>query len=339
MDEGRTCSIGVVIPAHRHHHLLRETLERVANQTVAPLGAIVVVDGPDPETERVARSSGLDCEVLVLPRPTGGPSQPRNEGAKRLLDRHNPDGIWFLDADDLPDPRFLEVVSRELDRHPGASMIATRFVDWWEGESLPERSATNDSNPATEPIGLDAYLGSTGSILPSFSVLRSSVLTRIRDDGQPFDESIRINNDLDAFVRSLHLASGIMVDWVGGLYRIHPAGISDSGVRLNLCRSHCTESLANWFERCGEPDLANRFRRMMGTSKRKAARMLWRRNHRGDRRQAFELLSQSVVEDGDLRSLPLMLTLPFSAAFATRGGSAGGMDTRRSQFERTKSAD
>ena len=252
MVQREKCPIGVVIPAHRSQDVLAATLDRVATQTVAPQSVIVVIYGPDPETESAARSAAIDCEILVLPEGSGGPSQPRNRGAERLLAKGPLEGIWFLDSDDLPDPRFLSVVSRTLERHPDVGFVTTRFENWWSDAPAPDPSPDPGDDPVVRTIDLDEYLASTGSIIPSFSVLRPRAWAKARGNGRPFDESVRINNDYDTFIRLLHLGAGARVDWVGGAYRIHPAGISASGVGIQLCRSHCNESLARWFEEHGD---------------------------------------------------------------------------------------
>ena len=332
MVQGEKCPIGVVIPAHRSQDVLAATLDRVSNQTVAPRSVIVVVDGPDPETESVARSAPIDCEILVLPEGTGGPSQPRNRGAERLLAKGPLEGVWFLDSDDLPDTRFLSVVSRVLERNPDAGFVTTGFESWFSDATVPDPSPDPGDDPIVRAIDLDGYLASTGSILPSFTVFRPRAWAKVREDGTPFDESVRINNDYDTFIRMLHLGTGVRIDWVGGIYRVHPAGISASGVGLQLCRSHCNESLARWFEEQGDEDRARQFRRSMGTSKRSAAKMLWRRNLPGDRKFAIGILIQSIVEDQDVRSAPMMLALP---VLAGRTDPSASSDVRESYLRKT----
>ena len=327
MDERRTCSVGVVIPAYRCHHVLGETLDRVANQTVAPFGTIVVVDGPDPEIERVARAADLDCEVLVLPTATGGPSLPRNEGAKRLLERHDLEGIWFLDADDLPDPRFLEVVSRVMAENPEANLVCTGFQSWRTNEALERIDDPEFDVLGLESIDLDWYLDHTGSLLPSFSVVRSRAFSSLRTSGEPFDPAYPINQDYDMFVRLLHRMKGTRVDWQGGAYRLHDDGISSQGSNAWLCRTSADRDLAAYFQGLGDERITGRMKLAEGSSLRKAVRHLWKRGEAGDRPTAIRLLTDDIRENRSIRSLFLLMTLPLGLDSKSRRIPRAG-DTR-----------
>lgn len=319
-------SIGVVIPAYRSAASIAATLDAVAAQTVAPAGVVVVVDGPDEATATAARAHPSGVEVVVLPRNTGGPGAPRNVGAARLLDRHTLDAIWFLDADDVPDPRFIEVVMEAMCAHPEADLVATGFAHWDPAGRPPSPVEAAPAAPA--PIDLDWYLAHTGSVLPSFSVIRCRASTGLRDGGRPFDETLRTNQDYDAFVRLLHLGRGVRLDRSGGAYRLHSGGISANGVAAWLCRLATDEGLVRWFEARGESAMADRFRRAAGSALRTAARHLWRRNEPGDRATAARLLVDDWC-DGDPRSLAVLASLALGVDRRARAIARHG-DARRS---------
>lgn len=320
--------LGTVIPAYRSAATIAATLDALAAQTVAPAATIVVVDGPDPATEAAIRAHPSRIEVVVLPENTGGPGTPRNIGAEKLLARTPLDAIWFLDADDVPDPRFLEIASGLLDRHPDADLIATGFRRWSDGESMPSRD--HEPGRGSETIDLDWYLDRTGSILPSFSLIRTSALVAVRDDGRPFDGTIRINQDYDLFVRLLHRGRGRRAVWSGGAYRMHLGGISADGPSLWTCRMTTNEGLARWFEVEGDAAAAARFRRAAGSALRTAARHLWRRSHPGDRATAARLLIDDVVSRRDPRSVSVLAGLIAGIDRRARSIARHG-DARRSR--------
>ncbi len=307
MSPASDISIGVVVPAYRSASTIVATLDAISSQTVSPADAIVVVDGLDGATQAAARSHASGIEVVVLPENTGGPAGPRNLGAALLRARTRLDAIWFLDADDVPDPRFVEVTRDLLHRHPAADLVATRFRQWRTGDPPPPRDEVLD-RPA-RGIDLDWYLEHTGSLLPSFSVLRTGMLDRLRDDGPPFAVDLRVNQDYDVFVRTIHLGEAVRTAWSGGAYRVHDAGISANGVGTWLCRLVANGQLERWFESRGEVLLADRFRRASGSALRSAARHLWRRGRSGDRETSVRLLLDDLAQNRDPRSFLVLITL------------------------------
>ena len=104
--------ISVVIPTLNEAHRLPVLLEKLAAQTLSPL-EIVVCDGDSSdETAKIAREfpgvTLLECER--------GVSLQRNAGARAARGEL----LIFLDADDAPDPRFLEKVAQSYRNLPFA---------------------------------------------------------------------------------------------------------------------------------------------------------------------------------------------------------------------------
>ena len=311
MTPSRSSSIGVVVPVHGSYvRVIGRTLDAIKNQSVTPRAVIVVVDGPDAKLEDMVQGHSLDCEVLVMPTNSGGPSTPRNEGAARLLEKHDLDGIWFLDADDVPHPRFIEIVSNAMDLNPEVDLVCTEFRVWEGGGDLPVIPDLDPGEVAGKNIDLDWYLNRTGDILPSFTVVHPRVFSHLRESGTPFDPSYRNNQDYDMFVRLLHVSKGIRLAFQGGVYRVHPEGISAQGARAWLCRTAVDRDLERWFQDRGANEQAHRWRTYEGSSLRKASRHLWRRNRFGDRSTAISLLTENVLEHRSVRSLLLLLLMP-----------------------------
>jgi glycosyltransferase involved in cell wall biosynthesis len=300
--------IGVVIPAHRAAATIAATLDAVAEQTVSPSAVVVVLDGPDAATEEIVRRHPLAPECLILPRNTGGPGTPRNVGAAHLIDHAAIDAFWFLDADDLPDPRFLEVAGDLLRAHPDAELVATDFHRWHGEDHRP--ADARDPAAAVSAIDLDWYLGNTGRILPSFSLVRSRIGDMPRADGRFFDGTLPINQDYDLFVRLTHRGRVIRTEWSGGRYRMHADGISADGPALWLCRMVTNEGLARWFKSQGDSVEARRFQRAAASAMRTAARHLWQRRGGGDRPQALRLLIDDIANKPSLKTIAVLLSLP-----------------------------
>ena len=299
-----------MIPVHPSYlDVIGPTLEAVEAQTLSPLSVVVVLDGPSPEIERRVHDHPSKPEVMVLPTNSGGPATPRNEGAARLIDKHRPDAIRFLDADDIPYPRFLEMVDRTMRQEPDADLVCTGFDLWRQGDPLPDPGDLDEVAASKASIDLDRYLARTGRMLPSFTVVRTRIFPSIRDSGHPFDPEYHNNQDHDLFVRLLHQAAGIRIECSGGAYRLHEGGISAEGAAAWLCRSMVNRDLQPWFRRRGVEDLAELMRAEEGSTMRKAARHLWRRNGFGDRHTAIRLLHDDILENRSIRSLVVLAAL------------------------------
>lgn len=97
-------SVSVIIPTRNRASLVSVAVESVLQQTWTSLEVIVVIDGPDSDTEAVLELiSDSRLQVITLPS-SGGASRARNRGVQAAR------GEWvaFLDDDDEWYPRKLE---------------------------------------------------------------------------------------------------------------------------------------------------------------------------------------------------------------------------------------
>jgi glycosyltransferase involved in cell wall biosynthesis len=96
--------VSVVIPTKNRPSLVDRAVRSVLCQTIESLEVVVVVDGPDPETEAVlAKITDARLRVVVLPASGGAPAA-RNAGFSGAR------GAWIalLDDDDEWLPNKLE---------------------------------------------------------------------------------------------------------------------------------------------------------------------------------------------------------------------------------------
>jgi glycosyltransferase involved in cell wall biosynthesis len=96
--------VSALIPSRNRPELIRRAVQSVLKQTITDIEAIVVIDGPDPVTERVlAEIVDPRLHVLALNESVGA-SEARNRGAHCAL------GEWiaFLDDDDEWLPNKIE---------------------------------------------------------------------------------------------------------------------------------------------------------------------------------------------------------------------------------------
>ena len=122
-DSAPTGKIVVPIPAHGRHPLLRETVNRLKNQTL-PIHQIILM-GDEPETKEIAEETGAlftEC-----------PNQPLGfkwQHGINIAREFNPDAVLMLGSSDWISDNWCEVMMREIDR--GADLIGKRkmmFVD------------------------------------------------------------------------------------------------------------------------------------------------------------------------------------------------------------------
>ena len=292
--------------AYRAADTIGDSLRSIVAQSRPPARTVVAIDGPDPETEAVVHAFGPEVEYLVLPRNTGGPGGPRNAAVTHLRSSGDVDAYCFLDADDIAYPRFLEVATDLLMRHPESPIAYTGFDFWHPPEDPP---SPEDPTGQARSWTLEEYLERSGEKLLSFAVVRSGACRTVRDGGLPFDPELRRNQDYDLTVRLLAEAPGAATEWRGAAYRIASTSHSASGVDAWSSRLLANESLGRHFRQSGRPELVALMDRCAGSALRRAARHLWIRGDTGDRFAASRLLLDDVTNRRDPRSMAVLLAL------------------------------
>jgi glycosyltransferase involved in cell wall biosynthesis len=213
--------VSVVIPAYNAAGYLAAALQSVAEQTSPPGEAIVVDDGSTDATAEIARSFGAS----VLSVTNAGPSAARNAGTKAA----SGDYIAFLDADDVWLPEKLAAQLAELSAfgRPAFSFTDYRMFD---DAGLRRRKSELRATPAfrkvagnlrrkriilttrgRRPILYDSY------IPPSSAIVRKADM--IAAGG--FDETLRVTEDYEFFLRLFRVVPAVVVMKPLLLYRRH----------------------------------------------------------------------------------------------------------------------
>lgn len=126
--------LSVVIPTYQQSQFLNQALDSIAATTDESIEVIVVDDGSDPElSHHVATHAKLD--VRLVRQEHAGAGAARNRG---ILEARF-DVIMFLDADDLWDPRKLDIQLERYWEYPKALHFGwvREFLD----ESLKQQGA------------------------------------------------------------------------------------------------------------------------------------------------------------------------------------------------------
>lgn len=193
--------VSAVIPAYNAEPYLGACLDSVqAQSTAMPLEVIVVDDGSTDATRGIAEGR---AGVIYLNQPNRGPSAARNSG----LARARGEFVAFLDADDLWPPDKLAGQVATLQNHPKAALV---FGDCRQFDATGQWPKTQFEAGS---LGAAAW-GSNGTVPQAYARLLSdnfittgSVMLRRRvlETVGGFDETMRLVEDLDLWLRIAHL--------------------------------------------------------------------------------------------------------------------------------------
>jgi GT2 family glycosyltransferase len=234
----------LIIITLRRPELLRQTLEALARQT-RPLDEIVVVDnGPDPETERVARDLG----ARYVPEPRRGYGCARNRG----LAEARGDILYFLDDDCVAEPDWADMLHDSLSSGR-ADLAGGSRVSGRRGLAARLEYLSTDG-PVLSP-GLPA--GSARHLSTSNLIFRREVAERT---GR-FDESLAMCEDRDFTARAAAL--GFRLRFEPAARVTHFSSVDRAGEYLRRMR-HYGFGTSQYFAMRPEEPLARLFPRSPG---------------------------------------------------------------------------
>jgi glycosyltransferase involved in cell wall biosynthesis len=191
--------VSVVIPTYRRPDLVLRAVKSTLAQTFNNIEVIIVVDGPDENTERVINQvDDPRIKLLVLPKNVGG-SDARNAGVRLATS----DWIAFLDDDD---EWFPEKLAKQIDAaiclHNPFPIISCRFVARTpNGDFIWPRRLPKSSEPISE------YLFVRNSFFQGEGYLATPTLLvkKILFDIVPFRSGLKKHQDWDWILRVARL--------------------------------------------------------------------------------------------------------------------------------------
>ncbi len=145
--EDHVPDLSVIVPARNAAATLGRTLAALAGQrTTRSFEVLVVDDGSDDETVKIARAAG----ARVLQQPGLGPGQARNLGARSVESPF----LAFTDADCFPDPDWIE-----------AGCEALEAADLVQGRVLPDPTSVRRHYDHTIWVTRETGLYETANLL------------------------------------------------------------------------------------------------------------------------------------------------------------------------------
>lgn len=239
-----TPKISVIIPCYNAERYIVSAISSVLAQNWPNLEIVVVDDGSSD------RSAELICasfpEVRLVQQRNQGIAVARNHGIACAQG----DWIAFLDADDVWLPGKLQAQWDTLSAVPGARMCHTAFEFWTSTEPSPEPAflAALQSRSGDRR----RWFGVSGWIYPQLlldcAVWTSTVLVHrsvFSEVGQ-FDQSLRIGEDYDLWLRISRVTQILHVAFPYALYRRHSTSITRSIVQENHRDLVINRALARW---------------------------------------------------------------------------------------------
>lgn len=123
---GLVPKMSVITPYYNAGEHFRQTYNCLVNQTMPEFEWIIVNDGSTKaeDVELLDELVTTDARIRVFHRENGGQSKAKNYGIAQVLT----DIIVFIDADDLVEPFYLEILYQALSEHPEASWSYTDLV-------------------------------------------------------------------------------------------------------------------------------------------------------------------------------------------------------------------
>jgi glycosyltransferase involved in cell wall biosynthesis len=199
--------VGIVIPCYNGERFLAATVQSVIDQTLTDWTMVISDDGSKDGSAALAEKlAASDPRIDARTQPNAGASAARGNGYAALPPT---DYVYFLDADDVPDPTMLAEMTRYLDDHPevGAVYCKYRLIDENNapaGEPLPFTRyrpgflgvpvQIRDDDPRAPFETIAAFMRA----IPSTAIIRRSVF----DQTDGWDRSIKYScEDNDMFLQ------------------------------------------------------------------------------------------------------------------------------------------
>lgn len=205
--------VTVVIPAYNAQATLAETLRSLLAQSLTDWRAVVVDDGSTDSTPMITSDfAWRDGRISLIRQENRGLSGARNRGIEHAKGRY----LHFLDADDWLAPLGLERLVQAAEWGGLGAACGSWTLHGGDGRGM------GVTMPAADSVVTVDHLFGGNAMAPHSHVIRRDLL-----DGERFDQSLRVVEDYDMWLR---LASrGVRwsgVDDAVAAYRVRPGSLS-----------------------------------------------------------------------------------------------------------------
>ncbi|MZR29693.1 glycosyltransferase family 2 protein [Sneathiella litorea] len=300
--------ISVVMPAYNCDATICVTLDSLINQRRRPDEIIIVDDHSANPVTSVLGNRYPDVQI-IRHEANKGVQHARNTGYAEAVG----DYIFFLDADDILCPEFLEVMLAALEENRNAAAAFNSFYKCFDGNAAPILEKHQEQAPEVAVLpkgdGLTFYLNNTGAFIPSFSIFRKSALDEISRDGNLFLPDLSNNEDFQMFARILATFDVLHIKNPMGVYFLRPDSISRNLPKVWSSRTVAVESLIGIADDLSLSAFHIAFlKRMRASASRQYARVL---ANSGARKQASSHLVNEFKRSPEIKTMGLLLLIFF----------------------------
>ena len=205
--------VSVVIPAYNAVRYVKEAIDSVLAQTYRNFEIIVVDDGSTDETPRILQQFGE--AIRYIRQPNQGLSSARNTAIRNSCAEF----IAPLDADDLWEPKYLEVM---IDFFEQNSQMGGVYCGFQYTNAVGEIVGRPTTKVVPPEQFREIVMDRGNWLVPSAVIFRKS----LAEDVQLFDESIGPVADTDLWIRMSNLAAFAGLPDVLVKYRCHGGNMS-----------------------------------------------------------------------------------------------------------------
>lgn len=210
--------VSVIMPAYNSRAYLAEAIQSVLDQDYQALELIVVDDGSTDGTPDVARLFGE--RVHVIEQRNSGPAAARNRGVSVA----HGEFIAFIDSDDIWLPGKVRAQVDYLRDNPDVGVVFGRLIRWFANADGSFGSPPELHVPASGQIIVHEE---SGWIYPEMLldsviwIVSAMVRKSLWNSLGGLDESLRVGEDYDFFIRASRVCKMDELDKLVALYRIH----------------------------------------------------------------------------------------------------------------------
>lgn len=212
--------VSVIIPAYNSACFIAETMKSVFAQTFTDFEVIVVNDGsPDTEELEAALQPWMS-RIIYVKQPNRGPSAARNAG----IGVARGEFIAFLDSDDSWLPEYLAEQMTCLEKTAGLDVVCADTIFY--GDSPLAGHTFLENSKLRGPVTFLSMLDAGNALTTSCVVARKQAVVA----AGLFDESLRVSEDYELWLRLAHQGSKIERQWkVLGRHRVHRDSLAAEG--------------------------------------------------------------------------------------------------------------
>ncbi|MEU9021870.1 glycosyltransferase [Actinomadura sp. NPDC048394] len=203
-----------VVVTYNRRDLLAEALTALGGQTRPPDAVIVVDNASADGTPAMVRDRFPGADLVELAGNTGGAggfaaglARALEPGAAADPDAE-PDLIWLMDDDTVPEPGALAALLDARDRAPETPALVASRVVWTDGRDHPMNTPRVKPGASKAELAAAARAGCTPIRSASFvSVLVDAAL--VRERGLPVADYFLWNDDFEFTTRLLRGRTGL----------------------------------------------------------------------------------------------------------------------------------